>query len=138
LTSDCAPAILRLCPISWVRRQRIAWFREALALAAVLYTDARLTCWGIRPPAWSTVLRWFTGLAATHMNTWTSLWPDGRPGWPSRADPAAVLLHAVPPLLLILLTETVAAYRRHLTPYLTRTGPEPDRPRIWHERRRSR
>ncbi|MGP4115022.1 extensin [Streptomyces sp. 4N509B] len=94
----------------------------ALALATVLYADARLTSWGIRPPAWSTTLRWFTGLAATLMNCWDSLWPDGDPGWPRHADPAAVFLHAVPPLLLILLTETVASYRRHLTP----TGPEPD------------
>jgi hypothetical protein len=88
----------------------------ALALATVLYAEARLSSWGIRPPAWSAALRWFTGLAATLMNCWTSLWPDGRPGWPHHADPAAVLLHAIPPLLLILLTETVAAYRRHLTP----------------------
>jgi hypothetical protein len=39
----------------------------ALALSTVLYADARLTCWGIRPPAWSAALRWFTGLAATLM-----------------------------------------------------------------------
>jgi hypothetical protein len=90
----------------------------------------------MRPPGWSTTLRWFAGLAATLMNTWSSLWPNGRPGWPSHADPAAVFLHAVPPVLRILLTETVAAYRRHLTarPQLavrnrphrpTRPGPEP-------------
>ncbi|GDY46489.1 hypothetical protein [Streptomyces antimycoticus] len=84
----------------------------ALTLTTVLYADARLAAWNIPPPRWSTTLRWSTGLAATVMNTWTSLWPDDHIGWPRHADPAGVLLHAVPPLLLIGLTETVAAYRR--------------------------
>ncbi|WP_079106625.1 hypothetical protein [Streptomyces hygroscopicus] len=84
----------------------------ALTLTSVLYADARLAAWNIPPPRWSTALRWSAGLAATVMNTWTSLWPDDHIGWPRHADPAGVLLHAVPPLLLIGLTETVAAYRR--------------------------
>ncbi|MFJ2348152.1 hypothetical protein [Streptomyces antimycoticus] len=84
----------------------------ALTLTSVLYADARLAAWDIPPPRWSTALRWSAGLAATVMNTWTSLWPDDHIGWPRHADPAGVLLHAVPPLLLIGLTETVAAYRR--------------------------
>nr|WTB08983.1 hypothetical protein OG546_35080 [Streptomyces antimycoticus] len=84
----------------------------ALTLTTVLYADARLAAWNIPPPRWSTALRWSAGLAATIMNTWTSLWPDDHIDWPRHADPAAVLLHAVPPLLLIGLTETVAAYRR--------------------------
>ncbi|WNE95523.1 hypothetical protein PS467_09285 [Streptomyces luomodiensis] len=97
----------------------------ALTLTTVLYADARLAAWGIPPPRWSTALRWSAGLAATVMNTWTSLWPDEHIGWPRRADPAGVLLHSVPPLLLIGLTETVAAYRRcttHLHPH-TATAP---------------
>jgi hypothetical protein len=89
----------------------------ALALATVLLADGRLATWGLPPPRWSTALRWFTGLAATAMNTWTSLWPGNRGGRPHHADPAGVLLHTVPPLLLILLTETVAAYRKLLTGY---------------------
>ncbi|MFF6851733.1 hypothetical protein [Streptomyces antimycoticus] len=84
----------------------------ALTLTSVLYADARLAAWDIPPPRWSTALRWSAGLAATVMNTWTSLWPDDHIGRPRHADPAGVLLHAVPPLLLIGLTETVAAYRR--------------------------
>jgi hypothetical protein len=89
----------------------------ALALATVLLADGRLATWGLPPPRWSAVLRWFTGLAATAMNTWTSLWPSERADRPHHADPAGVLLHTVPPLLLILLTETVAAYRKLLTGY---------------------
>ncbi|AZS74873.1 extensin [Streptomyces lydicus] len=93
------------------------------ALAGVLYVDARLAAWGIRPPAWSTTLRWGAGSTAALMNTWESLWPDGQIGWPNQADPAAVLLHLTPALLLIALTETIAAYRRTITNLLDQIGP---------------
>ncbi|MCX5206913.1 extensin [Streptomyces sp. NBC_00237] len=119
----------------------------ALALAAVLYADARLAAWNLRPPAWSSALRWFTGTAATLMNTWESIWPTapiGSPtgpfGWPTAPDPAGIVLHGVPTLLLVLLTETTAAYRRTVAPLLAQTDStdlrtssaphetEPDRP----------
>jgi hypothetical protein len=54
------------------------------------------------------------------MNSWESLWPDGQIGWPRSADPAAVLLHLTPALLLIALTETIAAYRRTVTDLMNR------------------
>ncbi|MGV4923707.1 extensin [Streptomyces sp. BHT-5-2] len=96
------------------------------ALAGVLYVDARLAAWGITPPAWSTTLRWSAGSTAALMNTWQSLWPDGHIGWPHHADPAAVLLHLTPALLLITLTETIAAYRRTITHLLDQTtSPKP-------------
>ncbi|RFU88292.1 hypothetical protein DY218_02505 [Streptomyces triticagri] len=94
----------------------------ALALAAVLYADARLAAWGLNPPRWSAALRWFTGTAATLMNTWHSIWPNGQIGPPIHADPAGILLHGVPTILLILLTETIAAYRRTIAPVLARSG----------------
>jgi hypothetical protein len=99
------------------------------ALAGVLYVDARLAAWAIPPPAWSTALRWAAGSTAALMNTWESLWPDRRIGWPRHADPAAVLLHLTPALLLVGLTETIAAYRRTLT-HLTNppTTGEPPHP----------
>ncbi|MFF9560349.1 hypothetical protein ACF1DY_31615 [Streptomyces albus] len=87
----------------------------ALTLAIVLYADARLASWGLTPPAWSTALRWWAGTTAAAMNTWGSLWPDGKVGWPNNADPAAVLLHLAPCLLLTGLAETIAAYRKLLT-----------------------
>ncbi|WP_432106666.1 hypothetical protein [Streptomyces sp. AA1529] len=59
-------------------------------------------------------LRWWAGTAAA-MNTWSSLWPNGTIGWPSSADPAAVLLHLAPCLLLTGLAEAIAAYRTILT-----------------------
>ncbi|MBQ0987771.1 extensin [Streptomyces sp. F63] len=99
------------------------------ALAGVLYVDARLASWGIRPPTWSTALRWGAGCTAALMNSWESLWPDGQIGWPRQADPAAVLLHLTPALLLIALTETIAAYRRTVTALLSRIGsPDPAAP----------
>lgn len=42
------------------------------------------------------------------MNTWSSIWPNGRIGWPVHADPAGIVLQGVPTVLLILLTETIA------------------------------
>ncbi|MFF2811808.1 extensin [Streptomyces sp. NPDC058000] len=121
------------------------------ALAGVLYVDARLAAWGITPPAWSTTLRWSAGSTAALMNTWQSLWPDGHIGWPHYADPAAVLLHLTPALLLIALTETIAAYRRTITDLLDRisspdptaapasrsASPDPDNPRPTNEPDRS-
>ncbi|GGO99365.1 extensin [Wenjunlia tyrosinilytica] len=92
------------------------------ALAGILYVDARLSSWGIRPPTWSTALRWSAGCTAALMNSWESLWPDGQIGWPRQADPAAVLLHLSPALLLIGLTETIAAYRRTITDLPNRIG----------------
>ncbi|GAA2110089.1 hypothetical protein GCM10009802_06830 [Streptomyces synnematoformans] len=97
----------------------------SIALAGTLYADSRLAGWGLTPPAWSTTMRWGTGLCAALMNTWASLWPDGRIGLPRQADPAAVLLHLTPPLLLIALAETIAAYRRLLTEVHHRTPPAP-------------
>ncbi|MFF4960935.1 extensin [Streptomyces sp. NPDC001222] len=97
-----------------------------IALAGVLYVDARLASWGISPPVWSAALRWGAGCTAALMNSWESLWPDGQIGWPRSADPAAVLLHLTPALLLIGLTETIAAYRRCITDLMDRTrSPNP-------------
>ncbi|MFG2656913.1 extensin [Streptomyces sp. NPDC048425] len=95
----------------------------ALALAAILYADARLAAWGIRPPRWSAALRWFTAITATLMNTWDSIWPDRQIGTPIHADPAGIVLHGVPTVLLILLTETIAAYRRTVAPLLDPIDP---------------
>ncbi|MFJ9174921.1 extensin [Streptomyces sp. NPDC102360] len=111
----------------------------ASALTVVLLADSRLASWGIRPPTWSAALRWSAGCTAALMNSWASLWPDRQIGWPRHADPAAVLLHLTPALLLILLTETIAAYRRTIGALLeqihaTDPGPETDRPPTDHTR----
>ncbi|MFJ8313443.1 MULTISPECIES: extensin [unclassified Streptomyces] len=94
----------------------------ALALAAILYADARLAAWGIAPPRWSAALRWFTAITATLMNIWDSIWPNAQIRAPIHPDPAGIVLHGVPTVLLILLTETIAAYRRTITPLLNPIG----------------
>jgi hypothetical protein len=53
-------------------------------------------------------------------------------GGPPPADPAAVLLHLTPALLLIILTETIAAYRKTINELLggrTQADPPLSRPR---------
>ncbi|WP_327355011.1 hypothetical protein [Streptomyces sp. NBC_01304] len=94
----------------------IAWLLDpmvAVALGAVLIVDGRLAEHGVRPSGWATVLRWFAGLGTWLMNCWASLWPAGSPfGMPRDIDPAGLVLHSIPPLLLILLAEAITFYRR--------------------------
>jgi hypothetical protein len=47
------------------------------------------------------------------MNCWGSLWPTGSPfGVPRHVDPAGIVLHSIPPVLLIVLAEAITHYRR--------------------------
>lgn len=94
----------------------IAWLLDpmvAVALGAVLIVDGRLSEHGVQPSGWASGLRWFAGLATWLMNCWASLWPDGAPfGMPRQVDPAGLLLHSIPPVLLIVLAEAITFYRR--------------------------
>jgi hypothetical protein len=74
-----------------------------VALVAALVADGVLTRHGVRPTGWGTLLRWFAGVATLTLNVWESV---------AGADPAGIVLHAVPPLLLILLAEAAPQYRR--------------------------
>lgn len=94
----------------------IAWLLDpivAVALGAVLIVDGRLSEHGVHPSGWAAGLRWFTGLSTWLMNCWTSLWPAGAPvGVPRQVDPAGLVLHSIPPVLLIVLAEAITFYRR--------------------------
>lgn len=94
----------------------IAWLLDpivAVALGAVLIVDGRLSEHGVHPSGWATGLRWFTGLSTWLMNCWSSLWPSGAPfGVPRQVDPAGLVLHSIPPVLLIVLAEAITFYRR--------------------------
>ncbi|MEV7613958.1 hypothetical protein [Streptomyces sp. NPDC089799] len=94
----------------------IAWLLDpmvAVALGTVLLFDGRLSEYGLRPSGWATVLRWFAGVATWVMNCWGSLWPEGTPfGVPHSVDPAGLVLHSIPPVLLIALAEAISHYRR--------------------------
>ncbi|MFE7326567.1 hypothetical protein ACFU8W_16560 [Streptomyces sp. NPDC057565] len=94
----------------------IAWLLDpmvAVALGAVLIVDGRLSEHGVQPSGWATGLRWFAGLGTWLMNCWASLWPAGSPfGVPRQIDPAGLVLHSIPPVLLIVLAEAITYYRR--------------------------
>ncbi|MET9998849.1 extensin [Streptomyces microflavus] len=94
----------------------IAWLLDpmvAVALGAVLIVDGRLSEHGVQPSGWATGLRWFAGLGTWLMNCWGSLWPAGTPfGMPRQIDPAGLVLHSIPPVLLIVLAEAITYYRR--------------------------
>ncbi|MFG2948837.1 hypothetical protein [Streptomyces adustus] len=94
----------------------IAWLLDpmvAVALGAVLIVDGRLSEHGVHPSGWASALRWFAGLGTWLMNCWDSLWPDGAPfGVPRQVDPAGLVLHSIPPVLLIVLAEAITHYRR--------------------------
>ncbi|MGW5738941.1 MULTISPECIES: hypothetical protein [Streptomyces] len=101
----------------------IAWLLDpivAVALGAVLIVDGRLSEHGVHPSGWATGLRWFTGLSTWLMNCWSSLWPSGAPfGVPRQVDPAGLVLHSIPPVLLIVLAEAITFYRRAILDRIT-------------------
>jgi len=84
-----------------------------IALVAALVGDGVLTRQGIRPTGWGTTLRWFAGIATLTVNVWESV---------ARVDAAGIVLHAVPPLLLILLAEAAPQYRRQFAALAERHG----------------
>ncbi|MFE2552229.1 hypothetical protein ACFXGI_27255 [Streptomyces sp. NPDC059355] len=96
----------------------IAWLLDpmvAVALGTVLIFDGRLSEYGLYPSGWAAGLRWFTGLGTWVMNCWTSLWPAGSSfGIPREVDPAGLVLHSVPPVLLIVLAEAINHYRHQI------------------------
>ncbi|MER5481876.1 hypothetical protein ABT024_01485 [Streptomyces sp. NPDC002812] len=93
----------------------IAWMLDpmvAVALGAVLIFDGRLSEYGLTSSGWAAVLRWFAGLGTWVMNCWSSLWPEGTAfGFPRAVDPAGLVLHSIPPVLLIVLAEAISHYR---------------------------
>lgn len=93
----------------------IAWMLDpmvAVALGAVLIFDGRLSEYGLTSSGWAAVLRWFAGLGTWVMNCWSSLWPEGTAfGFPREVDPAGLVLHSIPPVLLIVLAEAISHYR---------------------------
>lgn len=74
-----------------------------LALIGTLSADAFLSRNNIEAGGWAAALRWFAGLGTLVLNAWDAV-VSGAPG--------DVLVHAVPPLLLVLLAEAAPHYRR--------------------------
>jgi hypothetical protein len=87
-----------------------------VALVAALVADGVLSRGGVVSTGWGTLLRWFAGIATLTFNVWGSV---------ARQDIAAVVLHAVPPLLLILLAEAAPQYRRQFAALADRSEDGP-------------
>ncbi|GAA2121477.1 hypothetical protein GCM10009759_71230 [Kitasatospora saccharophila] len=98
----------------------IAWMLDpmaSLALITVLYVDGVLTeQGGERAGTWPFLLRWFAGISTWLMNSWTSLYPDGKFMLiPKHPDAGGLLLHSVAPFLLITMAEASSGYRKYLS-----------------------
>ncbi|KOV10739.1 hypothetical protein ADK60_37550 [Streptomyces sp. XY431] len=98
----------------------IAWMLDpmaSLALITVLYVDGVLAEQGgdERAGTWPFLLRWFAGVSTWLMNSWTSLYPDGKFTLiPEHPDAGGLLLHSVAPFLLITMAEASSGYRKYL------------------------
>ncbi|PSK96127.1 hypothetical protein CLV63_1129 [Murinocardiopsis flavida] len=110
----------------------IAWLLEPLvgiALWAVLSSDAVLSRYGASAGVWAWLLRAFTGGVTLTLNVWSSVFTTGAGGvLRLDPDPAGILLHAIAPVLLILLAEAAPRYRAEFARIETRLRSAPARP----------
>jgi flagellar biosynthesis GTPase FlhF len=91
-----------------------AWALDPLvasALYAVLQAAAILGRHGVQPGVWPTVLQLFAGTATLTMNVWAPV--AGR-------DPAGIVVHAVPPLLMIVLGLAAPRLRKRFAEVVAR------------------
>lgn len=86
-----------------------AWVLDptvSLVLLAILRAEQVTARYQVRTGGWVRRAKWFT-LAATYvMNTWTSY---------AAGDPAAIVLHSVPPLVVFAAVEAITDLRDKLT-----------------------
>lgn len=96
--------------IDWV----IAWLLDpmvSLVLIGVLMGEQVINRHGIKAGRWVRITKW-VALACTYsMNTWSA--------WDSK-DPAQILLHSVPPVIVVCATEAVPELRRQITEAVTK------------------
>ncbi|TQS44336.1 hypothetical protein [Cryptosporangium phraense] len=87
----------------------VAWVLAPIvdvALFAAFNGDAFLARIGVHLGfGWPTILRIFTGGATWLLNTWQSL------GVAGPADPTGIVLHSIPPIVLVFLAESAPVYR---------------------------
>ncbi len=74
-----------------------------VALFAGITADSVLSRYGMPPHRWGAGLRWFCGLATWTLNVWDAA---------ASLDPGAIVVHSVPPVVLILLAEAAPRYRQ--------------------------
>jgi hypothetical protein len=94
----------------------IAWFVAPMvdiALIVALSADAFLSHNGAKPTSmWATVLRWLAGIGTLVLNVWVSA---------VHLDAPAIVLHTVPPVLLLVLAEAAPHYRRGAVAVVAKT-----------------
>lgn len=98
----------------------IAWLLDpmaSLALLVVLIGEAVLSEHGYAAGGWSTVLKWAAGASTWVMNVWQSA---------QAKDTAGMVLHSVPPALVILLAEVTPLYRARFADLAARLEAEAD------------
>lgn len=90
-----------------------AWLLDpmvSLVLLAVLRAEQVTARYRVPPSAWIRTTKWCACLITYAMNTWEAWGFGGTP-----LSPAGVVLHSVPPLLVMLAAETGPALRERLT-----------------------
>lgn len=102
---DARPPWERGGSVDWV----IAWLLDpmvSLVLIGVLMGEQVINRHGIEAGGWVRITKW-VALACTYaMNTWLA-WSAG--------DPAQILLHSVPPVIIVCAVEAVPTLRRQIT-----------------------
>lgn len=79
-----------------------------------LQSDSVLSRFGVKPGAWPAAFRWVTGLATVWLNIGAAA---------LESDLVGVVIHLIPPLLLLLVAEAGPAYRRALARLANRARP---------------
>ncbi|MER7579973.1 hypothetical protein [Kitasatospora sp. NPDC097691] len=79
-----------------------------------LQADSTLSRFGVKPGRWPAVFRWVTGLATVWLNIGAAALAK---------DLVGVVIHLIPPLLLLLVAEAGPAYRRSLARLARRSQP---------------
>ncbi len=88
-----------------------------VALFAGITADAMLSRCGADLPGWGALLRWFCGVATWTLNVWDAA---------GSGDIGAVVVHSVPPIVLILLAEAAPRYRQRFAALVHRPAPTTD------------
>ncbi|MCW2900416.1 MAG: hypothetical protein JWO67_2681 [Streptosporangiaceae bacterium] len=91
--------------IDWV----IAWLLDpmvSLVLIGVLMGEQVINRHGIKAGGWVRVTKWVALGCTYSMNTWSA--------WDLK-DPAQILLHSVPPVIVVCATEAIPTLRRQIT-----------------------
>lgn len=92
----------------------IAWLLDpmvSLPLLGVLIGEQVLTRWNVKSGAWVHVVKWVTLSCTYAMNTWQA--------WEAK-DPAKILLHSVPPLVVVCAAEGLTDLRHRITTAVTK------------------